>query len=341
MIDGLIGHWTFDEGNANDVSGNGNDGVIIGAMPTEGRFGGAYHFEGNSRIEVGNLSFTTEQYTVNGWIRTMDLGADDCYRMWIGKMNASAGNATFELFLGTGHGGEAGGLNGPCYVVWQSGSTPVHLTEPNLNLRDGYWHMMTATYSNGSQRLYVDGALVVESQYSGPLPLVSDGVAIGGINGFGPYHHPWIGDIDEVSIYNRTLEPSEVAALWPAGDLDANNNGLPDGWEFRSFGNWDQTRDGDLDGDGLSNWQEFVAGTSPTDTRSVFSILNPDDTSNSQYVIRWHSVFGKLYKVYKSTNLISGFSILKSDIPAVPPINSHTDSVHSAGALYYKVGVQK
>ena len=84
---GLIGHWTFDGGNAHDVSGNGNDGVIIGSAPTNGIFSGAYHFDGNDRIEVGNLSFTDQQYTVNGWIRTTEPGVHDCFRMWIGKMN--------------------------------------------------------------------------------------------------------------------------------------------------------------------------------------------------------------------------------------------------------------
>ena len=85
-----------------------------------------------------------------------------------------------------------------------------------LNLRDGRWHMVTATYQTGIQRLYVDSVLCGETHYSGELPLVSDVVAIGGIEGVGPYHHPWIGDIDEVSIYNRALEPSEVTALWSA-----------------------------------------------------------------------------------------------------------------------------
>ena len=86
----------------------------------------------------------------------------------------------------------------------------------DLNLRDGYWHMMTVTYRNGSQHLYVDGVLVASGTYSGQLPLIPNVVAIGGVEEFGPYHHPWIGDIDEVSIYNRVLEPSEVTALWSA-----------------------------------------------------------------------------------------------------------------------------
>ena len=213
----LIGHWTFDEGNANDVSGNGNNGVIIGATPTNGVSGGAYHFDGNNRIEVGNLDFATQEYTVNGWIRTTEPAVTECWRMWIGKMNPPSGDATFELLIGDGR-RVGGGPNGPGYLVWRTpGIGLVSLPEASdLNLRDGHWHMMTATYRSGSQKLYVDGALVAESQYSGPLPLVSDVVSIGGIDGFGPYHHPWIGDIDEVSIYNRALDSSEVMALWSA-----------------------------------------------------------------------------------------------------------------------------
>ncbi|NLB64956.1 MAG: hypothetical protein GX803_00585 [Lentisphaerae bacterium] len=46
---------------------------------------------------------------------------------------------------------------------------------------------------------------------------------------------------------------------------DANGNGIPDDWEFFHFGNLDQTKDGDADNDGFSNFAEWVAGTNPTD----------------------------------------------------------------------------
>jgi hypothetical protein len=98
--------------------------------------------------------------------------------------------------------------------------------------------------------------------------------------------------------------------------------------------------DADFDGDGLSNIQEFIAGTSPTDPSSVFAISNTGVTDDSQYVVRWHSVSGKFYNLYKSTNLMSGFSALKSDIEAVPPINSYTDTVSSVGTAYYMIGAR-
>ena len=46
---GLVGYWPFN-GNANDESGNGNNGTVNGATLTTDRFGNAgkaYGFDGN------------------------------------------------------------------------------------------------------------------------------------------------------------------------------------------------------------------------------------------------------------------------------------------------------
>ena len=37
-INGLVGYWPFN-GNANDISGNGNNGIVDGATLTTDRFG--------------------------------------------------------------------------------------------------------------------------------------------------------------------------------------------------------------------------------------------------------------------------------------------------------------
>src|SRR5262245_25819064 len=44
---------------------------------------------------------------------------------------------------------------------------------------------------------------------------------------------------------------------------DSDNDGLPDEWELRHFGNLNQGPNGDPDGDGLTNLQELAAGTNP------------------------------------------------------------------------------
>ena len=50
--------------------------------------------------------------------------------------------------------------------------------------------------------------------------------------------------------------------------IDSRGNGMPDSWQLAHFGNLNQTADGDFDGDGVSNLQEFLDGTNPTNSTS-------------------------------------------------------------------------
>jgi chitodextrinase len=72
---GLVGAWAFNEGSgttAADASGNGNVGTITGAQwTTQGRFGDALSFDGNSTVRVANapsLNFTSAM-TLSAWVR--------------------------------------------------------------------------------------------------------------------------------------------------------------------------------------------------------------------------------------------------------------------------------
>ncbi len=60
--------------------------------------------------------------------------------------------------------------------------------------------------------------------------------------------------------YDHTGKPV-VVLLTP----DADNDGLPDNWELEHFGNLAQGGGDDPDGDGLSNLQEYLQGSNPTD----------------------------------------------------------------------------
>jgi hypothetical protein len=124
---------------------------------------------------------------------------------------------------------------------------------------------------------------------------------------------------------------------------DVDKDGLPDAWEqqivdadpndqLQSIA--DVLPTGDYDGDGNSNYAEFVAGTSPTDAGSRFIASVPPTSGGASPTIRWSSVAGKTYTLHKSTNLQAGFTVLADNLPATPPLNSFTDPNPGAAAFY-------
>ncbi|HMP73110.1 MAG TPA: alpha-amylase family glycosyl hydrolase [Kiritimatiellia bacterium] len=90
------------------------------------------------------------------------------------------------------------------------------------------------------------------------------------------------------------------------GDLDTSGDGLPDWWMLGHFdtvvgGAADLTRaEDDYDGDGMTNWQEFIAGTSPRDPESVLRLRGMGSAGG----LGFESVSGRRYRVQSSTSLI-------------------------------------
>jgi len=99
----------------------------------------------------------------------------------------------------------------------------------------------------------------------------------------------------------------------------------------------------DIDGDGLSAWEEYIAGTLPDQASSVFQVKGIDESPGVGFVVRWSSVDGRIYNLYSSTNLSvgEGFQSLDpADIPATPPENTYTDATEKAES-FYRVQTEK
>jgi hypothetical protein len=97
--------------------------------------------------------------------------------------------------------------------------------------------------------------------------------------------------------------------------------------------------DPDDDNDGMSDADEAVAGTNPTNALSVLRIVNSAFRApSSEFVISWQSASNRRYRVQAATNLLSGFTLnLRTNILAIPPENVHTDSVSGAGMKFYRI----
>jgi hypothetical protein len=97
----------------------------------------------------------------------------------------------------------------------------------------------------------------------------------------------------------------------------------------------------DSDADSSTNWQEWRAGTDPTDAQSLLHLLRPE-VSGADVVLRWESVPGRSYFVERSSNLASpaGFTPLARDIPGQSGTTTYTDTgALNAGPFFYRIGV--
>jgi hypothetical protein len=98
----------------------------------------------------------------------------------------------------------------------------------------------------------------------------------------------------------------------------------------------------DSDLDGHNNWQEWVAGTNPTNPVSVLRLGLPLVTPGD-VMLTWTSVTNRFYTLESATNLNSApaFSVLKSNLTGLPGTTSWTDTNHpAAGPRYYRVRVE-
>lgn len=83
LSNGLVAHYAFDEGEGTrlvDDSGNRRDGTVSGATFTsDGRFGGALHFEPGASATVSSFPYATSSWTFSGWLRVAeeDVAGDD------------------------------------------------------------------------------------------------------------------------------------------------------------------------------------------------------------------------------------------------------------------------
>jgi hypothetical protein len=130
--------------------------------------------------------------------------------------------------------------------------------------------------------------------------------------------------------------------------LDLDGNGLPDDWERLYFGAIGVDPGADPDHDGMTNLQEYQAGTNPLDNNSHLSFVNVKNVDSSQNgqpgprvsmpLVEWSSIYGKHYSVLRSADPRAGYAVLQTDIVATPPLNSFTDTnAVGAGPFFYRV----
>lgn len=122
---------------------------------------------------------------------------------------------------------------------------------------------------------------------------------------------------------------------------DTDTDGMDDAWESANglvVGVNDAN--GDLDGDGLSNINEFRLGTNPSSGNSFFkATLIPNPASPGTAQLTWNSVPGKTYVVEWSPNLKTSFSLLETRA-ATETTTTTSVGINSGTTGFYRVRLQ-
>jgi hypothetical protein len=110
-------------------------------------------------------------------------------------------------------------------------------------------------------------------------------------------------------------------------------------WQWQKFGSINCAScggDADFDGDGMSNTNEFLAGTDPTNPASAFRILSivAQDTN---IVVTWQTVAGKTN--YLQAGTMTNFSDIAGPITVTVTPTNATDygGATNAGPRLYRV----
>jgi hypothetical protein len=233
---GLVGWWPFN-GNANDESGNGNNGTVNGATLSNDRFGNSnksYLFDGiSNRIafnlnSINNLFPASTESTSSIWIKSTDLN---------GPLISMQGNNGIEYDFHIGTLADVVQNAGHYGVLVRDNCCGTGNNAFASNCVDNSWHMLTIVrLSNGTLNLYKDaileftsasgqnGALAFNSTY---MTFGADySWVIGSQNGCmscnsNDQQH-YSGLLDDVGIWNRGLTQQEITDLFNGCPLSIN-----------------------------------------------------------------------------------------------------------------------
>ncbi len=223
---GLVGYYPLNEGTgtlAHDMSGHGHDGTLNNGVTwiTPGYQGSGVNDNGgiDSRIQLGtwNPAEGTGQLSLTMWIRW--AGGGGTYQGLLGKRDTWPGTTMFQFQVRPENGGTFRLETGSYAIV-----SPNNTLSPLVRT----WVHVAATFDGTTARLYLNGKQVASGAFAftaaGTGSLMGIGSVTGGGAGYDGNGQTFLGDMDEVGIFNRALSAEEVALamLGLGGDKAAN-----------------------------------------------------------------------------------------------------------------------
>ncbi len=197
---GLMFFWPFN-GNANDASGNGYNGSVNSGSLTTDRFGvpnAAYSFDASGSGQgIGISSISNSGYkgaTISFWMKTSATVNEI-------KLYDGPPGVVYLNMYSTGH--VIGSFDG-------TGNGKSTSDENTSQVNNNKWNNITCKSDGSTTYIYFNGKL--ETSYSSTQGNFTGAVWVP--NYSPPYTNIYVGLLDDVRAYHRTLSDSEVMAIY-------------------------------------------------------------------------------------------------------------------------------
>ncbi|MBT7852836.1 MAG: DUF5011 domain-containing protein [Opitutae bacterium] len=216
-----VARWSFN-GDATDVSGNGNDATLVGdAAFADAKFGQGLQMDNDADYaEVASFKGVKDSsmVSISAWVNIKSFGAGavgdggiltsstttNPFLLWVNYDAQGDGNPSISLNVGDT--GAANRVDGPVDV-----------------LTEGEWHHVVGVMDGASRKIYIDGEMKAElpSGIAQAALLDGPGLRIGSWSNTSNFDFD--GSIDEVRVYDIALTQEEVTALhtWDGQDASA------------------------------------------------------------------------------------------------------------------------
>lgn len=223
---GLIGHWNLNETSTNgpitDLSGQGNDGQALNfvspsgpssdAPDTNGANPGSFGFNGGSDYidiaESESLRLTEGRYSQAVWIKP--TANDNNFRGVLGyQVGNSVGTRYPFIYIN----------NDAIYAGFGTGGNTWKGVIADDVITINTWNHVAVSFDGETMELYVNGELVgSNADFGGSLPTQT----VAQLN-IGRINNEFVGQIDEVRMYDRAISGSEVQNLIDGATLPPPN----------------------------------------------------------------------------------------------------------------------
>jgi hypothetical protein len=232
LKEGLVAYYPFDEGSANDKSGNGNNGLKRGGVSSVvdrfGRNSAAINFDGTSgyiEIPQGNRFNFAVNMSISFWISPSVSNPSGSYIFDKSFYLISAGRGvdSWAMYISS------------LAIQFLVSYSPTDNDDPSpVSVTQNVWTHVVLVKRGTSLFAYRNGLLVTQklSAFSvippnGNLPLLMGALNRGRTSPASVLNNYYAGVLDDVFIYNRSLSSSEVLQLYSFDNPSSQPSGQP------------------------------------------------------------------------------------------------------------------